>query len=167
MGRFTAERALLRSNRMLVAFVIMALVVSTAPALAARAVYKTQLSAGQVVATPPVVSPGRATFKVKTAGGTNGNWGFSWGNLTSGAIAGEIHCGAAGTNGPAGVTIFSGSMATRASITGSFNAPDAGNACGWTTFADIEAAMAGGTAYILLKTVNYPEGELRGQLALG
>jgi hypothetical protein len=146
----------------------MAFLISGAvPAVAARAVYKSTLTAGQVVATPPVVSAARATFKIKTAGGANGNWGFIWANLTSEAIAGHIHCGAAGTNGPVGVTVFSGTQATKASITGSFSAPDAGNGCGWTTFADIEAAMAAGTAYIVLKTVNYPEGELRGQLALG
>ena len=154
-------------GRMVVALVVIALIATgAAPALGVRATYKTQLSASAEV--PPTVSSGRATAKFKTdSSSVNINWGFIWSRLTSDAVAGHIHCGAAGTNGPVGVTLFSGSMGTRASIAGTFNAPDAGNECGWVTTADVVAAMASGNTYVNLHTVNYPDGELRGQLALG
>lgn len=147
------------------ALVIALLIADAPPALGAeRQVFKTKLTAAAEVQDPPVASSGRATAKLRTDG-FNVIFGLLWANLTSDATAAHIHCGAAGTNGPVGVTLFSGSMGTSNTIKGNFDAPDPENACGWATVGDVLAAIEAGNAYVNLHTVNYPAGELRGQLA--
>ncbi|MEW6403930.1 MAG: CHRD domain-containing protein [Chloroflexota bacterium] len=94
-------------------------------------------------------------------------------------VAAHIHCGAAGVNGPVGVTLFMGTpgsgpvngLLARGAIT----APDPGNACGWVTLADVLAAISTGNTYVNVHTNDgvdpantgpgdFPGGEIRGQI---
>jgi hypothetical protein len=84
-------------------------------------------------------------------------------------VAAHIHCAPAGTNGPVGVTLYSaapGGEVDGILVVASVAAPDAGNACGWTTLADVHAAMDAGNAYINVHTSAVPSGLIRGQIAL-
>ncbi|MGI0149088.1 MAG: CHRD domain-containing protein [Thermoplasmata archaeon] len=92
----------------------------------------------------------------------------------------HIHCAAAGTNGPIGVTLYGvaptgGGPFSGLLVKAMASAPDAGNACGWTTLEDVVAAMEGGNAYVNVHTNDgvdpantgpgdFPGGEVRGQL---
>ena len=98
-------------------------------------------------------------------------------------FASHIHCGAAGTNGPIGVTLFMGTpgggRVNGVLAHGTRTAPDAGNACAWVTLDDVAAALRSGNAYVNVHTNDgidppntgpgdFPGGEIRGQVrALG
>jgi hypothetical protein len=95
-------------------------------------------------------------------------------------VAAHIHCGAEGVNGPVGVTLFGGVPAGGGRVNGilakgTVMAPDAGNACGWITVADVAAAMRSGNTYVNVHTNDgvaptntgpgdFPGGEIRGQV---
>ena len=81
-------------------------------------------------------------------------------------IAAHIHCGAAGVNGPVGVTLFSGGPETvnGTLAEGLITAPDLGNACGWTDLAAVVAALESGDTYVNVHTTAHPGGEIRGQV---
>jgi hypothetical protein len=92
---------------------------------------------------------------------------------TNEIFAAHIHCAPPGVNGPIGVTLFTGSftaergLLNRARVT----APDPGNACGWTSIADVAAAIQSGNAYANIHTTaasgGIPAGEIRGDLVVG
>ena len=81
-------------------------------------------------------------------------------------IAAHIHCGAAGVNGPVGVTLFSGGpdRVNGTLAEGVITAPDPGNACGWTDLAAVVAALESGDTYVNVHTTAHPGGEIRGQV---
>ena len=84
-------------------------------------------------------------------------------------FASHIHCGAAGTNGPVGVTLFSGSPDSGAFngilAQGTIAGPNAGNSCGWADLDAVVWAMENGAAYVNVHTnPGIPSGELRGQI---
>lgn len=81
-------------------------------------------------------------------------------------VAAHIHCGAVGANGPVGITLFTGGPESSNGIlvSGTAEAPDAGNACGWTDIEDVVAAILNGEAYVNVHTLGTPSGEIRGQL---
>jgi hypothetical protein len=82
-------------------------------------------------------------------------------------FAAHIHCAPAGVNGPIGVTLFSGgpvSIDRGLLVNASFAEPNAGNACGWETLADVIDAIASGDTYINIHTLAHPPGEIRGQI---
>ena len=97
-------------------------------------------------------------------------------------ILAHIHCGPAGVAGPVGVTLLMGVAPGGGRVDGllvarSFSAPNSGNSCGWTSLADVAAAVAAGTAYVNVHTNDgvappdtgpgdFPGGEIRGQLML-
>jgi hypothetical protein len=91
---------------------------------------------------------------------------LEWDDLTSSAVAAHIHCGAVGVNGGVGVTLFAETKGDDGRVKGSFNAPDAGNACGWATVSDVLAAMVTGNAYVNVHTSNFLGGEIRGQIEI-
>jgi hypothetical protein len=93
-------------------------------------------------------------------------YSVEWDDLTSAVIAGHVHCGAAGVNGPVGVTLVMGTLATDDQVRGSFTSPDAGNSCGWASLGDVVGAIIDGNAYVNIHTQDFPGGEIRGQLAL-
>jgi glucose/arabinose dehydrogenase len=82
-------------------------------------------------------------------------------------VASHVHCAPAGTNGPVGVTLFSGGpVSTSGPLAGgTIEAADSGNACGWTTLDDVIDAMRAGGAYVNVHTLAHPPGEIRGQLS--
>ena len=94
-------------------------------------------------------------------------------------FAAHIHCGSAAVAGPVGVTLYMGTPASGrfdgVLVTGTISTPDAGNACGWTTFAQVIAAMNGPDTYVNVHTNDgvaptntgpgdFPAGEIRGQI---
>ncbi len=83
-----------------------------------------------------------------------------------GIVAAHIHCGAAGVNGPVGVTLFAGGPVTQDGILAqtTVTAPDDGNACGWANLGDVLAALRSGAAYVNVHTASNPDGEVRGQV---
>jgi hypothetical protein len=96
------------------------------------------------------------------------------------ATAAHIHCGAAGVNGPVGVTLFAaapgGGPFNGVLAEGAITSPDPGNACGWATLADVVAALHSGNTYVNVHTNDgvpptntgpgdFPGGEIRGQIS--
>jgi glucose/arabinose dehydrogenase len=81
-------------------------------------------------------------------------------------VASHIHCAPAGVNGPVGVTLFSGGPVSPDGTLaeGTITAPDAGNACNWTSLDAVLAAMRNGYAYVNVHTLDNPAGEIRGQI---
>lgn len=95
-------------------------------------------------------------------------------------VAAHIHCGAAGVNGPVGVTLFSGGTPGGGRFDGVLaegikTAPDPSNACGWMDLDDVIAAMRSGNTYVNAHTNDgvapantgpgdFPGGEIRGQV---
>ena len=80
-----------------------------------------------------------------------------------------VHCGSEGDNGPVGATLYDGSPSSRRFIWGVLTGPDNGenNGCGWTDLTSMVAAMRSGDTYLSVQTIEYPLGEIRGQIALG
>lgn len=81
-------------------------------------------------------------------------------------VAAHIHCAPAGTNGPVGVTLFTGGPVTLDGTLAqaSVDAPDAATPCGWENLEDVREAMLAGDAYVNVHTVANPAGEIRGQI---
>jgi hypothetical protein len=118
--------------------------------------------------TPPVVTNARGVAKIGVNSDlTRLRYNLIARDLTN-VTAAHIHSGPRGQAGPVGVTLFSGgtiSIQFWASFaSGTIGAPDPGNACGWTTIADVVAALRSGNAYVNYHTTAYPAGEVRGQL---
>jgi len=82
------------------------------------------------------------------------------------AFAAHIHCGGPDVAGPVGVTLYGGPTVTLNGILAqaTVTEPNAGNACGWVTLADVIAAIRSGDAYVNVHTTANPGGEIRGQL---
>ena len=118
---------------------------------------------------PPVVTNMRGTAEIEIDNGelhvvlrVKGN--------TNDIFAAHIHCAPPGVNGPVGVTLFMGSFTAGSGVlvNQTFTSPDPGNGCGWTTIADVEAAIRSGNAYVNVHTTaasgGVPSGEIRGNL---
>jgi CHRD domain len=113
----------------------------------------------------PVKTEGEGEAKFESDG-TSVAFELTWKDLSSPAISAHIHCGGPEETGPVGVTLFAGTMGAEGEVQGSFTAPDAGNACGWKTLADVLGAMATGDAYVNVHSTNHPGGEIRGQVTV-
>ncbi|HEY7470371.1 MAG TPA: CHRD domain-containing protein [Acidimicrobiia bacterium] len=127
--------------------------------------FEARLSPKQEVQTPAVVSDGdgEAEFTVKRS---RVRFELEWDDLTSPVMMAHIHCGVKGVNGPVGVTLLSTTKGEDGKVKGSFTGPDAGNQCGWLTLGDVLAAMLSGGAYVNVHTMDYPAGEIRGQVKI-
>jgi hypothetical protein len=112
---------------------------------------------------PPVVSDGDGEAELVLRRGEV-RYEVEWEDLTSGVVAGHIHCAPAGANGPVGVTLVHEPLGADDRVRGSFTGPDAGNACGWANLGDVLGAMVSGNAYVNIHTANFPAGEIRGQI---
>lgn len=79
-----------------------------------------------------------------------------------------LHCGTEGENGPVGATLYSGDPVSKWLYWRRLSAPDDGdgNLCGWTDFPTMVAALRSGDTYISVQTVDFPQGEIRGQITL-
>jgi CHRD domain len=165
-------------RRMLVLVVLLALAL-LAPAAAALAGdnFVATLSGDQEVPARDTQAVGVATFKLSEDGTALG-FKVNVANIDN-VVAAHIHCGAAGVNGPVGVTLFGGPAgggAVNGTLAeGTVTAPDAGNACGWTSLAAVLAAIRSGNAYVNVHTNDgvappntgpgdFPGGEIRGQV---
>jgi CHRD domain len=165
-------------RRMLVLVVLLALAL-LAPAAAALAGdnFVATLSGDQEVPARDTHAVGVATFKLSEDGTALG-FKVNVANIDN-VVAAHVHCGAAGVNGPVGVTLFGGPAgggAVNGTLAeGTVTAPDAGNACGWTSLAAVLAAMVSGNAYVNVHTNDgvappntgpgdFPGGEIRGQV---
>jgi hypothetical protein len=108
-----------------------------------------------------VVTGDRVDFSITTKG------------LSSGVVGAHIHLGTAGTNGPVRVPFINPNLAGTNTQT-PFNAPSEGiliensfttsDVTGGLTLNDILSAMRSGNAYCNVHTVNFPGGEIRGQI---
>ena len=122
-----------------------------APAFAETIAYTTELSGKSEV--PPNDSPG--TGSVEASYDTDSkafSWTITYSNLTGDATAAHFH-------GPAAADANAGPVIP---IEGSLASPIEGSA----TLTDAQAAdLAAGMWYFNVHTAQYPDGELRGQLA--
>ena len=64
------------------------------------------------------------------------------------------------------MTLFSSMMGSEEEVQSTFSGPDPGNACGWTSLADVLEAMAAGDTYVNVHTTNFTGGEIRGQVTV-
>lgn len=136
------------------------------------------LSGGNEVPPRDTQARGLATLKWNKDG-TELSYTLIAANIEN-VVAGHIHCGAAGVNGPVGVTLFSGGVPGSGRFDGVLaqatkTAPDPGNGCGWMTMADVFAAMNSGNTYVNVHTNDgvppsntgvgdFAAGEIRGQV---
>ena len=120
---------------------------------------------------------GVATFKL-SKDGTELSYKVNVANIEN-VVAAHIHCGAAGVNGPVGVTLFMGTPGggriDGTLAEGTITVPDPGNGCGWADLAAVVAAMNSGNTYVNVHTNDgvaptntgpgdFPGGEIRGQV---
>jgi CHRD domain len=135
------------------------------------------LSGDEEVPARDTLARGVATFKLHDDGAAL-DYGLNVANIDN-VVAAHIHCGAAGVNGPVGVTLFMGAPAggtvNGTLAEGTIAAPDPGNACGWSDLAAVVAALQSGNTYVNVHTNDgveppntgpgdFPGGEIRGQV---
>lgn len=137
--------------------------------------YRTHLTGGQEVPPRDTQAQGQAVLQRKEGGALD--FRLIVANIDN-VRAAHIHCGAAGVNGPVGVTLFTGGglgPVNGVLASGTITAPDATTACPWTTIDDVIAAIEAGNAYVNVHTNDgvdppntgpgdFPGGEIRGQL---
>jgi hypothetical protein len=148
-----------------------------APSALAGDNFVATLSGDQEVPPRDTQARGVATFKLREDGAALG-FKVNVANLDN-VFAAHIHCGAAGVNGPVGVTLFMGMPAgggvTGTLAEGTITGPDPGNGCGWADLAAVLSAMGSGAAYVNVHTDDgvappntgpgdFPGGEIRGQI---
>jgi len=141
--------------RSLLLFLVTLFIVSSAAAAPIR--YYANMTGGQEVPAVVTSSYGRVGFEFADA---LTSMSYIIRTNISAPTAAHIHCAPAGQNGPVGVTLQLRSATGHGTIT----KPDANNACGWTTLADVMTAMQSGGAYVNVHTAAYPTGEIRGQI---
>ncbi len=167
----------MRRAAYLAVVVTLALGLAAPSAVAQPTTFRTTLSGAEEVPPRDTDARGVAVFKL-SADGSELRYRIVVVNIEN-VFAAHIHCQVAGENGPIGVTLFDGPVGsgplngvlTADTATGT----DPGNACGWTTFADVVEAVQAGGAYVNVHTndgvgdINtgpgdFPGGEIRGQL---
>jgi hypothetical protein len=152
-------------------------VLALAPTASAGDNFVAPLSGDDEVPARDTQAVGVATFKLREDG-TALLYKINVANIDNVAAA-HIHCGAAGVNGPVGVTLFSGPAAggvvNGTLAEGTITAADTGNGCGWTDLASVLAAIHSGDTYVNVHTNDgvappntgpgdFPGGEIRGQI---
>jgi hypothetical protein len=150
---------------------------TVAPSALAGDNFVAPLSGDEEVPARDTRAVGVAKFKLSNDGAAL-NFKVNVANIHN-VVAAHIHCGAAGANGPVGVTLFMGApgggRVNGTLAEGTITAPDAGNACGWTSLAAVLAAINSGNTYVNVHTNDgvappntgpgdFPGGEIRGQI---
>jgi hypothetical protein len=153
------------------------LALALAPTALAGDNFVATLSGDQEVPARDTRAVGVAKFKL-SKDGTALEFKVNVANIDN-VFAAHIHCGAAGVNGPVGVTLFAGAPAggsvNGTLAEGTITAPDAGNGCGWADLAAVLAAIESGNTYVNVHTNDgvappntgpgdFPGGEIRGQI---
>jgi len=166
----------MRRTSVLISMLTLALL-ALAPSARAGDNFVATLSGGQEVPARDTQAVGVATFKLREDG-TVLRFKVNVANMDN-VVAAHIHCGAAGVNGPVGVTLFMGAPAGGAvngTLTeGTIGAPDPGNGCGWGDLAAVLTALGSGNTYVNVHTNDgvappnsgpgdFPGGEIRGQV---
>jgi len=152
-------------------------VLTLGPTASASENFVAPLSGREEVPARDTHAVGVATFKLQEDGAAL-LYKINVANIDN-VVAGHIHCGAVGVNGPVGVTLFMGSPAGGAFdgtlAEGTITAPDPGNGCGWADLAAVLAAIESGNTYVNVHTNDgvaptntgpgdFPGGEIRGQV---
>lgn len=174
------------SRRSIVAGILGLTLVSAVSAASAQENFATRLRGFEEV--PTLSSFGGGTFTATiNEDGTEVDWTLSYFNLRTPVQQSHIHLGQAGTNG--GIMVFfctnleNGPVGTATcpnnpgqvpgtfsgQLSGSFSAAEvvagaAAQGVGPGEIVDVLRAMRSGFSYINVHTVQYPGGELRGQL---
>ena len=126
--------------------------------------FRAHLSGDEEVPPVDTRAQGQATFELNDQA-TELEFKLNVANIDD-VVASHIHCAPAGVNGPIGVTLFSGGPTSRNGTLaeGTVDSPDPGNACGWTSLAEVQSAMRNGFTYVNVHTLAHPPGEIRGQI---
>lgn len=126
--------------------------------------FRAHLNGGGEVPPVDTSAQGQAIFQL-SSDGSSLDFKLIVANIED-VFASHIHCAPAGVNGPVGVTLFGGATVSPDGILsqGTITAPNAGNACGWESLADVVDAIDAGGAYVNVHTTANPGGEVRGQL---
>jgi hypothetical protein len=139
------------------------LVLGTAPQLRADFMATTTLTA----AADNANSNGSGTMTLNyNAAMSDFTYTLSWMDLTGPATMAHIHLGAPGVAGPIVIPLFMTQMGASGSISGTLTQADVTPVNGVNTIADVAAAMQAGNTYANVHTMQYPAGEIRGQLAV-
>ena len=108
---------------------------------------------------------GTAVINYNTAADTF-TYNLSWQNLTGDTTMGHIHLGPPGVSGPIIIPFYMSSLPATGTLNGTLTATDITPAMGVTTIAEVAQNIESGNAYVNLHTAQYPNGEIRGQLAV-
>ena len=154
----------MRKIQLTIVLVIVALLVIVGAVAAQPTNFRAHLSGDEEVPAVDTNAQGQAIFQLDRDGESL-DYKLIVANIDN-VFASHIHCAPAGVNGPVGVTLFSGATVTVNGILaeGTITEPDAGNACGWETLADVVAAIESGDTYVNVHTTENPGGEIRGQI---
>lgn len=150
-------------RRLLIATLVSAVaVVVLASGASAGSNFAAPMSGDQEVPAVDTRGTGVGTFKLRDEGLV---FKVNVANLED-IVAAHIHCGAAGVNGPIGVTLFSdGPVTVNGTLAqGTIAEPDPGNDCGWADLEAVVEALESGDTYVNVHTVANPGGEIRGQV---
>ncbi len=123
------------------------------------------LSGSNEVPANASLATGTATFTFLTQSQTIA-YDVLFSGLSSNAIAAHIHLGPPGVSGPIILPFSPSPSGTSGEITGTLTAANLINqaASGISTFSGIVAAAQAGNLYANIHDVNFPAGEIRGQL---
>lgn len=126
--------------------------------------FRAHLTGGEEVPAVDSGGQGQAIFKVD---GDQIHFKLITANLDEITQA-HIHCGAAGDNRPPAVFLFpfvaEGVSNNGVLSSGTFTADDFTGLCDYEDIDDLIEAMATGNAYVNVHTVDFPGGEIRGQI---
>ena len=144
---------------------------STAPGGAAPVKFEITLSGAEVP--PPVQTSASGTFSLFVEAGPTGQFNISYELAVKDIVdvtAAHIHLGAAGTEGPVIIPLFTGppksGSFTGVLAKGSILEKDLTGPFAGKTFADLTAAVLGGQTYVNVHTKANPKGKIRGQIVV-
>jgi hypothetical protein len=140
------------------------------PSGATPAQIEIALSGDQSVPPVQTSATGKATIFIEAGPtGFNISYEIDVTNIVD-VTAAHIHLGAAGTNGPVIVPLFTGPQKsgsfTGVLAKGSITEADLTGPMKGKTFAELAAAVLGGQTYVNVHTVKNPNGEIRGQIVI-
>lgn len=157
----------MKKVRLILVVTLIGLLAVVSSALAQPTNFRAHLSGDQEVPSVVTTATGQAVFQFNEDF-TSLHFKLIVANIEN-VFASHIHCGAVGTNGPVGVTLFSGSPSggrvDGILSQGTITEPNLGNVCGWADLGDVAAALASGNTYVNVHTLpGTPSGEIRGQI---
>jgi hypothetical protein len=156
----------MRKVRLLLILVLPLLVLATATAVGAgNRNFGTHLSGDEEVPPRPVQSQGEAKFQL-SKDGTSVDYKLNASNIEN-VIAGHIHLGPRGANGPVVVFLVTPACTTLNNgvrCTGSFTGASLVGPLAGHPLSDLLDAIANGNTYVNVHTTQFPGGAIRGQI---